>query len=184
MLQTIAASLSSSLWRVLLMPLNVLKTTLQVNGQSGIQDLRSKVSEQGAMAVFFRGTAAMMLAQFMGHYPWFAMSNFLQIHLSEHLFQDLFQKVFFFQVSLATSGLWRAALIGIVSSITSDVLTNCIRVVGTYRQTSSQDLSYSQTVSLLLKEGGFNALLFRGLGTKMIVNCLNSIVFSVLLKLW
>ena len=59
-----------------------------------------------------------------------------------------------------------------------------LKVVNTYRQTSAENLSYSDTVARVVKEGGVVALFTRGLGAKMLVNCLNSIVFKVLLKLW
>ena len=172
-LQTAVASGASSLWRVLLMPLSVLKTTLQVGGKQGIPDLRKKVQSYGAMAVFFRGTGAMMLAQFMGHYPWFAVSNALK----ESIPADAFGNG-------VAAGLWRAAFIGIVASVASDFITNAIHVVRTHRQTSNENLSYTQTIKRVVDEGGIKSLLFRGLGAKMLVNCLNSIVFSVLLKLW
>ena len=114
-----------------------------------------------------------VVAQFMGHYPWFLVSNSLE----ELLANDLFG------VSV-TSVLIRAAFIGCVSSIVSDAITNSIKVVNTYRQTSDEQLSYGETIKRIVQNDGILSLFTRGLGAKMLVNCLNSIIFKVLLKLW
>jgi hypothetical protein len=172
-LQTACASFASSLWRILLMPLVVLKTTLQVGGKGGMTDLRRRVRIHGSLSIFFRGTVGTVVAQFMGHYPWFLVSNSLE----ELLANDLFG------VSV-TSVLIRAAFIGCVSSIVSDAITNSIKVVNTYRQTSDEQLSYGETIKRIVQNDGILSLFTRGLGAKMLVNCLNSIIFKVLLKLW
>jgi hypothetical protein len=171
--KTALASLASSLWRILLMPLVVLKTTLQVSGKDGLAHLRTKITKYGTWEVWFRGTAATVVAQFMGHYPWFLVHNSLE----DWIAMDCFG-------TTLASGLVRAALIGIGASMVSDALTNSIKVVNTFRQTSEEHLSYTETVQRVIQEGGVVSLFTRGLGAKMLVNCLNSIVFKVLLQLW
>ena len=137
-------------------------------------DVRSKVQRLGVFGCFFQGVLATMLAQFMGHYPWFMTSNALEQLIpvtAEYGVRPEWDLV-------------RAAMIGCAASIVSDTITNSVRVVNTYRQTSEYDLTYAESVQRLVAEGGLFGLFTRGLGAKMLVNCLNSIVFKVLLKLY
>lgn len=165
--QTLLASAASTAWRVLLMPLVVLKTTMQVSGAKGLPALRRSIRLNGPREVFFKGTFGTMLAQFMGHYPWFAVHNFLEASIA--VSDD------------PTYTLLRAAAIGCTATIVSDCVTNSIRVVNTYRQTSNEDLTYGETIKRVVNEDGVVGLFTRGLSTKMIANCLNAIIFKVLL---
>lgn len=173
MFKTAMASVISMIWRVLLMPLVVTKTTLQVGGITALMDMRAKVQRLGVFGFYFQGAVATMVAQFLGHYPWFMTSNALEQWIPVI-------------TEYATGPEWvllRAALIGCIASIVSDTITNSIRVVNTYRQTSQYDLTYAESIQRLVSEDGILGLFTRGLGAKMLVNCLNSIVFKVLLKL-
>jgi hypothetical protein len=63
-----------------------------------------------------------------------------------------------------------------------DLLTNWIRVVKTTKQTLIQPLSYLQTVRLILNTAGLHGLFFRAMWTRMLVNGLQSMMFTVLWK--
>lgn len=65
--QTAIAAAAAASWRVLLMPLNVLKTNMQANGAAALPSLRTKVKREGLYSVFFRGTLAVMIATWMGY---------------------------------------------------------------------------------------------------------------------
>ena len=69
--KTIAASASSACFRILLTPIDTLKTTLQTTGKDGISILRQKVRVNG-VGVMWYGALASASATFIGHYPWFA----------------------------------------------------------------------------------------------------------------
>ena len=45
-------------------------------------------------------------------------------------------------------------------------------------------MSYTEAAHRIMKEGGIGDLLFRGLGVKVLANCLNSILFKIVLKLY
>ena len=130
--------------------------------------LHRSIQLSGPVAVFFKGTVGTMVAQFMGHYPWYTVQNFLEVWVPVQEEAVLYTLV-------------RAAAIGCVATIVSDCVTNGIHVVNTYRQTSSVPLSYSETVRRVIAEDGVVGLFTRGLGTKVIANCLNAIIFKVLL---
>jgi len=76
MVKTAAASFLSGMFRVTLMPVDTLKTTMQVEGKDGIPKLMAKFRANGP-TVFFSGAMAAWAANTVGHYPWFAVYNYL-----------------------------------------------------------------------------------------------------------
>lgn len=80
------------------------------------------------------------------------------------------------------SELGRRAILGFSASLVSDTCSNSIRVVKCYKQTSPVQISYPQVVSTIIMESGVKGLLFRGLETKILVNGLQGILFSVVWK--
>lgn len=78
--------------------------------------------------------------------------------------------------------LGRRAILGFSASLVSDTCSNSIRVVKCYKQTSIEKLTYPQVVTIIVSESGITGLLFRGLKTKILINGLQGIVFSVVWK--
>jgi len=78
--KTVSASAAAALWRIGLMPVDSFKTTLQVDGKDGVQTLLQKMERRG-IGVLFDGSAATLGSSFVGHYPWFATFNSLQVNL-------------------------------------------------------------------------------------------------------
>ncbi|KAF5829302.1 mitochondrial substrate carrier [Dunaliella salina] len=74
--KTIAASLAAGCFRIFLMPVDALKTIMQVEGKQGIPSLLRKV-KNGGPTVLYHGALAASAATFVGHYPWFAVYNTL-----------------------------------------------------------------------------------------------------------
>lgn len=66
--KTVAASVGAALFRILLMPVDTFKTTMQVEGKDGIAKLMNKAKATGPSA-FFHGSLAAAAATFVGHYP-------------------------------------------------------------------------------------------------------------------
>jgi hypothetical protein len=77
-MKTMCASAAAGAWRMNLMPLDALKTTLQVEGSRGLTVLKRKVATNGA-GVLYHGGFAAFGATFAGHFPWFFTFNFLQV---------------------------------------------------------------------------------------------------------
>uniref|UniRef100_A0A7S3LN35 Mitochondrial carrier protein n=1 Tax=Aplanochytrium stocchinoi TaxID=215587 RepID=A0A7S3LN35_9STRA len=166
--QTAFASIIASLWRMLLAPLDCVKTTLQVEGRDGFRVLYTKISNHG-VSVLYHGAFGIAFATVVGHYPWFFVYNTLNQYLLE-------------PVSLLGK-LLRNGYIGFCSSAVSDVCTNSIRVIKTIRQTSRQSVSYKDSALAVIREQGYEGLLTRGLRTKILVNGLQAIMFTILWKL-
>ena len=74
--KSVSASLAAASFRVFLMPIDAMKTILQVEGADGLQKLQAKI-RKGGPGVLYAGSAGAMSATFVGHYPWFYTNNYL-----------------------------------------------------------------------------------------------------------
>jgi hypothetical protein len=167
-LKTLCASFTAGLWRIFLMPVDTLKTTLQVNGKEGMSLLKGKIQQNGFRVMYF-GSLASFSATYVGHFPWFFTYNYLNEKLPEYP-EDRLKRF------------GRNALIGFSASCVSDVSSNSIRVIKTTRQSQKEVQSYLQIIRGIIEEKGVNNLLFRGLKTRIISNGLQGMMFTVLWK--
>ncbi|PON22278.1 hypothetical protein TGAM01_v208761 [Trichoderma gamsii] len=169
--KTVFASLCAAAFRMILTPVDTLKTTLQAQGAGGTALLRQRIKEHGVGTLWW-GAFATAGATFVGHYPWFATYNLLTESIPEPPKSELF--------------LWllRLAFIGFVASIISDSVSNSLRVVKTYRQVNDTKVSYTEAVQLVIREDGISGLLGRGLPTRILSNGLQGLLFSILWKLF
>ena len=163
-LKTLAGSSLAASWRVFLMPIDSLKTTLQVEGKSGVKLLKNKINE-GGYRVLYHGTLASMTATFVGHYPWFLTYNILNEKLPKY---DETYKTFL-----------RNGFIGFNAAVISDCCSNSFRVIKTTKQTYQSSISYLGVTKEIIKKDGVIGLLGRGLKTRIITNGLQGIVFTI-----
>ncbi len=106
MVQTIGASAAAATFRIVLVPIDTIKTIMQVEGKGGVSMLMAKARVSGPSA-FFHGALATAAATFVGHWPWFAVSNQLQAWIPKRAEGDALGK------------LGRNAGIGFCSSVVS-----------------------------------------------------------------
>lgn len=163
-LKTMAASAAAAGFRIFLMPVDAVKTIMQVEGNNGLASLASKVGKSGP-TVLYHGAVAASAATFVGHYPWFFTYNFLNQRLPQY--EDLPKR------------LLRSAVIGFCASAVSDTCSNSIRVIKTTKQTSVDAKSYGEVVRMVIEKDGVAGLFGRGLKTKIIANGLQGLLFSV-----
>lgn len=163
--KTIAASASAAIFRIFLMPVDTVKTTMQVTGK--FSNVVAKV-KTGGVPVLYHGSLAAASATFVGHYPWFFTYNLLSEKIPK---QD---------TQLGELG--RRAILGFCSSAVSDTCSNSIRIVKVYKQSSEEAITYPQVVRNVIKESGLKGLFFRGLETKILSNGMQGILFSILWK--
>lgn len=166
--KTVAASLAAGLFRIFLMPVDALKTIMQVEGATGLTSLGNKISKGGPQ-VLYHGALAASAATFVGHYPWFATYNTLDHYLPR---PDA-------DATLA-SKLLRSAFMGFCASLVSDTCSNSIRVVKTAKQTVTTPMGYPEVVKMIIEKDGLGGLFGRGLRTKILANAVQGIMFSVL----
>ena len=161
---TMAGSLSAALFRILLMPIDALKTTLQVEGAHGLKILGNKI-KVGGLGVIFHGTGASFSATFVGHYPWFLTNNLLKKWIPDY--KEFHKKV------LKNAG------IGFICAVISDSLSNSLRVIKTTKQTYHEPVSYLNVVKHVVDADGYKGLFGRGLKTRIITNGLQGLMFNV-----
>uniref|UniRef100_A0A6C0M0W2 Mitochondrial carrier protein n=1 Tax=viral metagenome TaxID=1070528 RepID=A0A6C0M0W2_9ZZZZ len=166
--KTLCASTTAASFRVLLMPIDTIKTIMQVEGKNGISILKNKIHING-YSVMFNGTLASSLATFIGHYPWFTTYNYLNSILVDY--------------NEKYKSLLRSAFIGFSSSMISDTVSNSIRVIKTTKQTSQNHITYKNAIQQVIEKDGIKGLFGRGLVTKIMTNGVQGIMFSVIWKL-
>ncbi|RDI81032.1 hypothetical protein Vi05172_g8979 [Venturia inaequalis] len=170
-IKTIFASLCAAAFRMILTPVDTLKTTLQVQGARGTSLLRQRIKVNGLGSLWW-GAFATAAATFVGHYPWFATYNYLSETIPEPAKHPIIV------------WLLRLAFIGFVASVVSDSVSNSLRVVKTYRQVSEVKVGYVEAARLVIREDGLVGLFGRGLKTRILCNGLQGLLFSILWKLF
>jgi len=165
--KTVAGSTMASSCRLFLMPLDTIKTSLQVEGKNGISILRNKINNNG-IRVMYNGTLASMTATFVGHYPWFLTYNLLNQKIPEY--------------NETHKLLIRNAGIGFCSAAISDTCSNSFRVLKTNKQTHQTNISYIDSFKDIIKKDGVLGLMGRGLKTRIITNGIQGSLFVVLWK--
>lgn len=161
---TLIGSTFAAIFRSILMPIDALKTTLQVEGKKGLSLLKSKINK-GGVRVLFYGTNASISATFVGHYPWFVTNNYLKKIIPSYT--STYKK------------LLKNAFIGFVSALVSDTISNSLRVIKTTKQTYHHPVSYVEVVKHVVDADGVKGLFGRGLKTRIITNGLQGLVFNV-----
>ncbi|CCL98875.1 uncharacterized protein FIBRA_00882 [Fibroporia radiculosa] len=167
--KTVFASVAAACFRMILTPVDTVKTTMQTDGRAGLQILRTRIKIYGIGSLWW-GALATAAATFVGHYPWFGTYNYLDETLPEPL--TIFQK------------LLRQAFIGFCASVISDTVSNSLRVVKTYRQVHERQVGYMEAARAVIASDGLRGLFGRGLKTRIIANGLQGLMFSILWKLF
>jgi len=169
LVKTIFASVAAALFRMILTPVDTIKTTMQTQGQSGWEILKRRIKLYGIGTLWY-GALATAAATFVGHYPWFGTYNFLQDELPvpDHIAYKLL----------------RQAFIGFVASVVSDTISNSLRVLKTYRQVNETRIGYLNAAKDVIRQDGLKGLFGRGLKTRILANGLQGLMFSVLWKLF
>lgn len=165
--KTFGASVTAGLFRIFFVPLDTLKTMLQVEGARGPSILAAKY-RVGGLPVFYHGAMATWAATLVGHYPWFLTYNMLNERLPQP------------EGRLQT--LLRQACMGFLSSVVSDCCSNSLRIIKTSRQTAAVARSYGEVAAEILAKEGLRGLFGRGLKMRIATNGCQGLLFSVLWK--
>ena len=161
------ASMTAGLVRVLLTPIDTIKTMSQVEGGNAWKILNDKIKEHGIMTLF-SGAAANGVVTLIGHYPWFVMHNYLNKYIPKY--------------DSPLKNLLRNAGIGFCCALVSDTSSNFLRVIKTARQTSEKNIGYIEVINKIIEKDGIAGLFFRGLGIRIITNGIQGLMFNVMWK--
>lgn len=163
------AAIFSSIFRMILTPIDTIKTTLQTQGRKGWKILRVRVRMYGIGSLWY-GAVATAAATMVGFFPWFGVYNYLDLNLPpDHNFYQM---------------LLRQAVIGFCASLISDTVSNSLRVLKTYRQVDESRVSYLDAARAVIALDGVRGLFLRGLGTRLLANGCQSITFSILWRIF
>eukprot|EP00566_Odontella_aurita_P014024 CAMPEP_0113540572 /NCGR_PEP_ID=MMETSP0015_2-20120614/8554_1 /TAXON_ID=2838 /ORGANISM="Odontella" /LENGTH=456 /DNA_ID=CAMNT_0000440389 /DNA_START=113 /DNA_END=1483 /DNA_ORIENTATION=- /assembly_acc=CAM_ASM_000160 len=164
---TVVASAVVGLWRMMLMPVDTCKTVLQVDSAEGFRNLIRGV-RRGKVWLLYQGAMAQALSAVVSHYPWFYTYNYLTKHP--------------FVQRILRPALLRNAVVGFLSSVVSDTVSNAVRVIKTTKQAmgSKHVITYGEAVGMILAADGWRGLFGRGLKTRIFANALQSVVFTVI----
>jgi hypothetical protein len=166
--EVLVAAVVVGFFRMMLMPIDTCKTVLQIESKKGLTELMCRV-RKGDIHLLYSGSLANAASSFIGHYPWFYTYNLLSRNLA------------FIQLVPWATG--RNALIGFISSIISDTVANFMRVIKTSKQalgSTRSNITYAETISMILAVDGWRGLFGRGLKTRILRNALQSILFTVI----
>uniref|UniRef100_A0A7S3PQB5 Mitochondrial carrier protein n=1 Tax=Aplanochytrium stocchinoi TaxID=215587 RepID=A0A7S3PQB5_9STRA len=167
--KTMCGSFAAGSFRIFLMPVDTLKTVLQVEGEKGPSVLRSKI-KQGGVPVLWHGAFGAAAGTMLSHYPWFFTFYHLDSTIPKPPKEELAKQ------------LSRNALIGFCSSFVSDCTSNSLHVIKTTKQTFQVPVSYPETLKIILSKGGVSGLMFRGLKTRIVANGFQGMLFTLLWK--
>lgn len=173
-IKTFMASCAAAGWRMVIMPIDAMKTISQVEGKGALGKLFTKV-RQGGPIVLWHGAFGAYGATLVGHYPWFFVNNYLEATIP---------KVNKTDSNYMMKKLGRNASIGFAASICSDCCSNSIRVIKTVKQTSTVPITYTAAAKQVIDKDGVMGLLGRGLKTRIMANGMQGIMFKVLWKLF
>lgn len=159
--QSIYASSLTSIWKMTLMPLDMLSNSYQVNGIQSSQIVRNKIQKYG-YSVLWNGTTIYFGIAQMNYFLWIYTYNNLNLKLPSHIHPDL-----------------KNALIGFSASFVADLVVNPFRIIKTYKQSQVDEKNYPEIIKrVFLEEKRF----LTGFNSKMLFNCVNSAIYLVIWK--
>ena len=165
--KTFIGSLGAGTWRLSIIPVDAFKSHLQVHGNNGIQILRNKI-KQGGFRTLYNGSSAAFTGTVVGHFPWFYTYNYLQ------------ESMPYKESDSGVISFLRSGSIGFLSSASSDIVSNSVRVLKISKQTNENNHSYTRIIKDIVKKDNISGLFLRGLQTKLLLNGIQGFVFVVI----
>ena len=79
-IKTSLASTTAGIIRIILSPVDIIKTTQQVEGETAMTKIKKRIKEKGLISLY-DGACANGVLNLIGHYPWFVVHNYLDKYL-------------------------------------------------------------------------------------------------------
>ena len=165
--QTLIGTGLATICRISLLPLSTYKNIVQVEGKNGFHILKQKIRSNGPH-VLYNGSVAGIMVSSTAYYPWYFTFNIMDKYLPNY--QDQLHKTI------------RNGSIGFCASVISDCVSNSFRILKIYKQTHQTHLSYLQIIKTIQKNDGYMGIFSRGLSTRIIVNGIQGILFTICWK--
>jgi hypothetical protein len=165
--KTFIGSIGAGFWRLTIIPVDSFKSHMQVHGKDGLKILKDKIKLNGYRSLY-NGSFASFSGTVVGHFPWFYTYNYLQ------------ENAPYKNSDSSISTFLRSGCIGFLSSASSDIVSNSVRVLKISKQTAEKGDSYSKIVKEIIKKDNISGLFLRGLQTKLMLNGIQGFVFVVI----
>jgi len=162
--QLLFIAATSSLTKLSLVPIDTLDVVLQVEGTKGVNLLKKKIKNNGYKVLYY-GTTPWIMSNLVGTYSWFNVHNYLDTKYKNQYTNGLEFNI-------------KNGAIGLMSSLTSDILTNPFRILKINKQSNANNISYLNT----LKTIDISELFLRGLKTRMIIHGIQNVAFVIMWK--
>lgn len=150
----------ASALKIVITPLETYKVMNQIHGNKAFKLLKLRTKNNGIKSLW-KGSNDIALTNFVEHIGWFNTYEYLDRKLPKDM-----------------NVILRSGFLGLTSSVTTDVLSNHLKIVKTMKQTTN--LNYNQIINEIIKKNGVQGLFLRGLSTKLMTNSLYGITFSLL----
>ena len=174
-LKILGASITSSILRFNLMPFDTVTNIYQVHGKKGLDIVKNKFINHG-YKIFYTGTGAYFLNNFIGNMIWFSVFDIMNgLLFTNRIDTEGNNKIDDYKDI-------KNLCIGFSCSATTDLITNPLRVIKTYRQSDENNISYNRAIKNILQEKGLKNYLVRGLTSRILLGGLNSAIFVFLWK--
>ena len=148
-------------WKTLMMPLDTIGNSYQVNGLNSKEIIKNRIKRQG-VSTLWSGTLVYLNISFINYSIWVYTYHYLNKCLPTQINSDL-----------------RNGFIGLSSTFMADIVINPLRVLKTNIQSHPEKKKYSEIYRQVFKN---RRDYFRGIQTKMIFNCLNGALYVILWK--
>ena len=146
-------------WKTLMMPLDTLGNSYQVNGIEASNIIKNRIKTQG-WKTLWSGTIVYLNISFLNYTIWVYTFHHLNYILPKRINQDL-----------------RNGIIGLTSTLMSDIVINPLRVIKTNIQSQHEKKGYLTLATEIFQT---RSDYFRGFKTKMLFNCLNGALYVII----
>ena len=158
----------SSFLKLMFVPIDTLDIFLQVEGKKGIQSLKNKVNNKGVRVLYY-GLTPWITSNFISTFCWYNIHNYL-----DDKFKDKCKEGLEFNI--------KNGVIGLSASVVSDTITNPLRILKIYKQSNTNEVSYTETYKNIIKTRGPSELFLRGLKTRLMIHGLQNVFFVLVWK--
>jgi hypothetical protein len=159
----VCSGLSSSFIKFVFLPFDTVSNIYQVHGKEASEIIQKQHKKENYF--FYRGALPQISIGTIGSSAWlytYSILNDMKFSCNKNI---------------------NNAIIGIGSSVVSDLVVNPIRIIKTYKQSNCDYISYNDIIKRIVKEDK-NLLksVFRGFGLRTSLNAFNSGLFLVIWK--
>lgn len=161
--------ISAGATRAILSPIETYGLFMQTQGLNGRRLLLDKINKSG-YRVLYQGVLPIMTISFSGSFTWYMTFDSLNKYIKQHEWSNGIRKDL-------TNG-----IVGMISSMAFYISTNPLRSIKVYRQAAPTNMSYYESIPMMIREKGIVNAMFRGLKPILLQRSLQSGLYVIIWK--